>query len=206
MLVLGCAASGGPERTLARYGRALENRDYGESYELMSSSFRSRVSRETYARMMRDNPREVSETAKQLRGARGNLEISAQFDYGFGDDMSLVLEHGEWKLQSNPLAFYDQTSPKAALRSFVRAYRLARWDILLRFVPNAYRERMDAAKVKVQFTGASKEHLEALMAALEAHVDQPIVERGNDARMGYADKYEIAFIREDGIWKVKDLD
>jgi len=171
----------------------------------MSASFRSRVSRESYVRMMRDSPREVSETAKRLQATGGHLEVSAEFEYGLGDEMRLVQEGGQWKIDTHPLAFYDQSSPKAVLRSFVRAYRLARWDIMLRFVPNAYRERMDIAKVKAQFTGPSRDSIEALVAALEANVDQPIVERGSDARMNYAEKYEITFIREDGAWKVKDI-
>jgi len=206
LVVLGCTPSGGPSQTLDKYGRALKNHDFGESYDLMSSSFRGKVSREDYMRMMRDNPREVDETADRLRGKRGSLEVSAEFEYGLGDQMRLVQEDGHWKIQTNPLAFYDQSTPKAALRSFLRAFRLERWDIMLRFVPNTYREKMDVAKMKAQFTGASKEQMETLMNTLEANVDEPIIERGNDARMSYGDKYEVKFLKEDGVWKLKDLD
>lgn len=205
-VMLGCAPSGGPSQTLDQYSRAIHKRDFGESYDLMSSSFRSRVSRQNYVRMMRNTPREVEETAKRLRGTNGRLEVTAEFEYGLGDEMRLVQEGGNWKIQTDPLAFYDQSTPKAALRSFVRAYRLARWDVVLRFVPNAYRQKMDVAKIKAQFTGASKDQMELLARALEANVDQPIAERGNEARMAYAEKYEMTFVREDGIWKVKDLD
>ncbi len=201
-----CAPSKGPSQTLDNYGRALKNHDFGQAYELMSSSFRSKVSRDDYVRMMRDNPREVDETADRLRGKHGNLEVSAEFEYGLGDQMRLVQEDGHWKVASNPLSFYDQSSPKAALRSFLRAYRLERWDVMLRFVPNAYREKMDAAKMKMQFTGGSKEQMEVLMNTLEANVDEPIIERGNDARMSYGDRYEVKFVKEDGVWKLKDLD
>ena len=46
-LLLGaCGRSQGPSQTLDRYGRALKNRDYATAYELMSSSFRGKVSRE----------------------------------------------------------------------------------------------------------------------------------------------------------------
>ena len=66
--------------------------------------------------------------------------MSAEFEYGLGDQMRLVQENGRWRVATNPLAFYDQTTPKAALRSFIRAYRLERWDIMLRFVPTQYRD------------------------------------------------------------------
>lgn len=202
----GCGSSSGPTQTLDRYGRALKNHDFGESYDQMSSSFRSKVSRDDYVRMMRDNPREVDETADRLRGKHGSLEVSAEFEYGLGDQMRLVQEDGEWKIATNPLGFYDQTTPKAALRSFLRAFRLERYDIMLRFVPNQYREKMDVAKMKAQFTGASKDKMETLMNSLEANVDEPIVERGNDARMSYGEKYEVKFQKEDGVWKLKDLE
>lgn len=201
-----CSRSKGPIQTLDTYGRALKNHDFGAAYDLMSSSFRGKVSRDDYVRMMRDNPREVDETAERLRGKPGSLEVSAEFEYGLGDTMRLVQEGGRWKISTNPLGFYDQSSPKAALRSFIRAYRLERWDVMLRFVPNAYREKMDAAKMKAQFTGPSREQMENLVNTLEANVDEPIVERGNDARMSYGDRFTVQFVKEDSAWKLKDLD
>jgi hypothetical protein len=201
-----CAPAKGPSQTLDNYGRALKNHDYGTAYDLMSSSFRGKVSRDEYARMMRDNPREVDETADRLRGKHGSLEVSAEFEYGLGDQMRLVQEDGHWKIATNPLGFYDQSSPKAALRSFLRAYRLERWDVMLRFVPNQYREKMDAAKMKAQFTGPSKDNMEQLMNSLEANVDEPIQIHGNEALMHYGDHSEVKFIKEDNAWKLKDLD
>lgn len=201
-----CGGGKGPSQTLDRYARALKSRDFGAAYEEMSSGFRGKVSREDYLRMMQDNPREVDETASRLRGKRGSLEVSAEFEYGFGDRMLLVQEGGRWRIASNPLAFYDQSTPRSALRGFLRAYRLERWDIMLRFVPSAYREKMDEAKMKAQFTGPSREQIENLINTLEANVEEPIVERGNDARMSYGDRFNVQFVREDGLWKLKDLD
>jgi len=201
-----CSRSKGPSQTLDKYGRALKNHDFGSAYDLMSSSFRGKVSRDDYVRMMRDNPREVDETAERLRGKRGSMEVSAEFEYGLGDTMRLVQEDGRWRISTNPLGFYDQSSPKAALRSFIRAYRLERWDVMLRFVPNSYREKMDAAKMKAQFQGPSREQMENLVNTLEANVDEPIIERGNDARMSYGDRFTVQFVKEDSAWKLKDLD
>lgn len=204
--VSACSRGKGPSQTLDKYGRALKNHDFGTAYDLMSSSFRGKVSREDYVRMMRDNPREVDETAERLRGKRGSMEVSAEFEYGLGDAMRLVQEDGRWKIATNPMGFYDQSSPKAALRSFIRAYRLERWDVMLRFVPNAYREKMDAEKMKAQFTGPSREQIETLMNMLENNVDEPIIERNNDARMSYGERFTVQFVKEDTAWKLKDLD
>ncbi len=204
--LVACGGGKGPSGTLDTYGRALKNRDFGGAYDLMSSGFRGRVSREDYVRMMRDNVREVDETADRLRGKKGSLEVSAEFVYGIGDKMLLVQEGGRWRIASNPLGFYDQATPRAALRSFLRAYHLERWDVMLKFVPNTYREKMDAAKMKAQFTGPSKEAMENMIQSLEANIDDPIIERGNDAKMTYGDRFEVRFTKEDGLWKLKDLD
>jgi hypothetical protein len=85
----------------------------------------------------------------------------------------------------------------------VRAWRLERWDVMLGFVPKEYRDRMDAAKIKQQF---SDDQTKQLMETLAANVDAPIEERGNDARMRYGDKYEAKLIKEDNAWMLKDLD
>jgi len=205
-VAVACSHGKGPNQTLDQYGLALKNHDFSVAYELMSSSFRGKVSRDDYVRMMRDNGREVNETADRLRGKRGSLEVSAELEYGLGDTMRLIQEGGQWRIATNPLGFYDQSTPKGALRSFIRAYRLERWDVMLRFVPNSYREKMDAKKMQAQFTGPSREQMEHLITTLEANVDEPIIERGNDARMSYGDRYTVQFLKEDGAWKLKDLD
>src|ERR1043165_5637176 len=95
-----CARGTGPDQTLDRYGLALKNHDFGAAYDLMSSGFRVKVSREDYVRTMRDNAREVNETADRLRGKKGSMEVSAEFEYGLGDTMRLVQEDGQWKIAS----------------------------------------------------------------------------------------------------------
>jgi hypothetical protein len=209
-VALGLAACGGSKGAangaLDRYGQALRDQDYEAAYELMSSSFRAKVSREEFVRMMQDNPSDVRETARRLDKKPQRMEISAEFEYGLGDTMRLVQEGGTWKIASNPLSFYDQSTPRDALRSFLRAYRLERWDVMLRFVPDKYREKMDVDKMRTQFQGPNHEQMEVLMNMLEANIDEPIEPKGNEARMSYGERYEVKFVKEDGAWKIKDLD
>ncbi len=199
-------AGGGPSSTLDRYARALRDHDYGTAYELMSSSYRAKVSREEFVRLLRDNPREVAETAERLSAKRGSVEVSAELVYGFGDRIGLAQERGRWTIAGNPLVFYDQATPRAALRSFVRAYRLRRWDVMLRFVPEKYQQQMDGKTLQGQFEGASRDESERMMNAIEQHLEAPISEQGATARMPYGDRFEVKFVREDGLWKLQDLD
>jgi hypothetical protein len=192
-----------PAAALAEYSAALSSGDYAKAYAMMSDEFRRAHSKEEFVRMMRDNPDEVRETAVRLRGPFTRVEMSAELRYGIGDQLRLVQEGGRWRIASDPLAFYSQSTPRDALRSFVRAYRLKRWDMMMRLIPTAYRERMTADKVRAQFQASETV---AMMNMLEANVEQPIQEKGTDARMPYGSNLEVEFVREDGLWKIKDPD
>jgi hypothetical protein len=207
LLAGGCTPKGGgPTNTLDRYSAALRSGDYGTAYKMMSERFRAKHTQKEFIRMMKENDREVRETAKRLRDKRKKYEVSAEFRYGLGDSMRLVREKGRWSISTVPVRFYSQATPREALRSFIRAYRLERWDVMLRFVPSKYRERMDISKLREQFDGVHREEMASMMNMLEANIDEPIKDKGNEARMPYGDRYEVVFVREDGLWMIKDLD
>ncbi|MBP9085249.1 MAG: hypothetical protein KBG15_03985 [Kofleriaceae bacterium] len=206
MTAAGCRSVTGPEATLDRYARLLQQRDYAAAYDLMSGDYRARVTRDDYVKFMRDAPREVADTADKLRAHRTAVEVSAEFTFGLGESLRLIQERGRWRIAQDALNYYDQTSPRAALRAFVRAYQLQRWDVMLRFVPAAYAAKMTAEQVRAQFTGPSKEQIDALVAMLSANTSEPISESGNVATLNYGVSNEVSFVREDGIWKIKDLD
>ncbi len=207
VVVSACGSkSAGPTGTLDRYSEALREHKYGAAYEMMSEQFRGKHSRDEFVRMMKENGREVSETAARLKAAKREFEVSAQFRYGLGDSMRLVREDGHWRISSNPIQFYSLATPRDALRSFIRAYRLKRWDVMLQFVPAKYRERMSVEKMREQFDGVRREEIASMMNMLEANIDEPIEDKGTEARMPYGDRYEVKFVREEGLWRVQDLD
>ncbi len=206
-LALGCGSrSKGPGAALDAYSAALRNKDYKAAYELMSSDFRDKHSKDEFVRMMKENAQEAEETAARLRASHLDIDISAEFRYGLDERMRLVREGGTWRIASNPIQFYSQATPRDALRSFVLAYQLKRWNIMLRFVPNKFRERMDVKKLRRQFQGDGREDINVKMKVLEANIGQPITDKGNEARMPYGEGYEVTLIREDGRWKIRDID
>lgn len=204
----GCGAgSSGPAETLDAYRAALDRNDFSAAYDLMSDRFRSAHSREEFIRMMNESPEEVADTVAQLGRARQQVEIAAELRYGQGEQLRLIHQDDQWRIASNPIQFYSQATPRDALRSFLRAYRLERWEIMLRFVPSRYRERMSVDELRQQFQGEQRTEIESKMKTLEAHLDEPIVEKGNEARMVYGERgAEASFIQEDGAWKVLDID
>lgn len=208
LALAGCPgrAGKGPVAALDAYRDALGRGDYGAAYGMMSESFRAKHSRDDFMRMMKDNPREVKDTAARLSAGQRSVDITAELRYGLGDTLKLVRENGGWRIASNPVAFYSLATPRDALRSFVRAYRLKRWEIMLRLVPKKYAEKMTVEKLRQQFEGDERENIASMMNMLEANIDEPIEDKGNEARMPYGDRYEVQFVREDGQWKIQDLD
>ena len=206
-LLSGCGPrQAGPVSALHDYSAALRAHDYSAAYDLMSEGFQAKHSREDFVRMMKESGPEVAQTAQMLSSQHKSVDVTAEFNFGIGDTMRLVQEDGEWRIASNPMAFYGQGSPREALRSFVRAYSLRRWDVMLRFVPTKYRERMSVAKMRAQFEGDHREELDSMMNMIQANLDQPIVDKGTEARMPYGDRFEVKFVLEDGRWKIQDLD
>lgn len=204
----GCGGTGanGPGSAIERYRAALERKDFAVAYDLMSSSFRARHTREEFVRMMEEHPGEVGETVAQLGRPHQEVEIRAELRYGQDERLRLVREDDRWHIATNPIRFYGQATPREVLRSFLRAHRLERWDVMLRLVPDRYREHMDADMLRQQFQGEHRDDMTLLMGILEANAEEPITEKGNEARMPYGERYEVEFIREDGLWKILDID
>ena len=212
-LALVCFAAAGcgarqpsPISTLHEYSASLRAKDYSAAYDMMSESFQAKHSREDFARMMKESGQEVAQTAQMLSSQSKEVDIAAEFSYGLGDSMRLVQEDGEWRIASNPVEFYSQATPRDALRSFVRAFSLKRWDVMMRFVPVKYRERMSIEKMRQQFEGDHRDEIESMMNMIRANLDEPISDKGNEARMPYGDRFEVKFVLEDGKWKIQDLD
>jgi hypothetical protein len=201
-----CGPRSGAAGVLDRYARLLQKRDYSSAYDLMSDSYRARVRREDYVKMMKESSREVDDTASRLQGDAKQVSVSAEFRYGLGDTLRLVQEDGAWRVVGDAFDYYDQSSPRAALRSFLRAYKLKRWDIMLKFVPSAYAAAMDQDKMKAQFTGPSQKQIDELLETVAANQGDEIVENGAAASLSYGGASEVVFVREDGLWKIKDLD
>ncbi len=201
----GSGGSGRPATAVKSYVRAIRSADYDAAYRLMSDRYRKEHTREQFIKMMSESPEDVRQTAERLSAGGHRVEVSARFVYDdLRDEITLVEEGGTWKLATNPLDFYPQDTPARTVRSFVRAIELQRWDVVMRFVPNKYREHMSVEDIKAQFEGAEHEDVGTMVRVLTANLDNNISQQGDEARMQYGDRYEIKLIREDGMWKVED--
>lgn len=197
-----------PAETLSAFGAAVERRDYDAAYALTSSDFRKRVPLGAFRAELEAGGPDAQALGKRLRegAARGALRVEVDVD--LGEKLPLVYEGARWRVDGQPFELWSQKTPRAALRSFVRALERRRYDVALRLVPNRYRPGMTVEKLREYWEGARKaeniELLGRLRAALSTGV--PVVEVGDEAHMPYAERFEARLVREEGVWKVEDPD
>ncbi|MCB9593364.1 MAG: hypothetical protein H6719_11590 [Sandaracinaceae bacterium] len=207
LLVLeGCPAfdSGStPESSVAALSSALRDGRSEDAYALMSESYRQRVSLEEFRRYFRDYDAEVQQTARALSQRTGRAEQEAVVAYGEGESLRLVRENGDWRIASDVVNFYDQSTPRATLRSFVRAMERRRYDVVLALIPEAGREGETEEHLRETWEGEGREEVERLLSNLRAALDDPIEEVGDRATMSYGDRFTAQFVREDGTWRME---
>jgi hypothetical protein len=208
LAALGCATGSpsGPRDALASYAEAVRAGDYDRAYALMSAEYRRRTSRDDFVRFMKDNSSDVRAAAERLHAGAREVELRAHVDYGAGDRVGLIFEGGSWRLAEDPLDLFGQRTPREALRSFLRALERKRYDVLLRFVPRRWREITTAEKLREAWEGPEHEEVDKLGRNLRAHLDDPIQEEGDEARMPYGGGHAVKFVREEGLWRIQDPD
>jgi hypothetical protein len=202
----GCGAGAGaasPEETVARFATALREARLEDAYAAMSTAYRQRVSFSEFERHVAAHPDEARDVTELLAHPEGAAEQSATVRFADGEVLALTREAGVWTIATNVVDFYDQSTPRAAIRSFVRAMERGRYDVVMAMVPDADREGMTPERMRDAFTGEGRDEVERMIANLRAHVESPIEEVGDRATMPYGGRYEALFVREDGLWKIE---
>ncbi len=197
-----------PELVVHDFAAALRAGNADAAYALMSSAYRRRVSLEEFRQHLADSPAEAREAASSLEHPDGAAAQVARVTLSDGDTVELTRDGADWRIATNLVDFYDASTPRAALRSFVRAMERERYDVVLRFVPEADREGMTAERMRASFAGEGREEVARLLTELRASLDAPIEEIGDHAtlRYGEGNRRTARLLREGGAWKVEDPD
>ncbi|MBX3252141.1 MAG: hypothetical protein KF901_33515 [Myxococcales bacterium] len=196
----------GPEDTVREVAKALREGRWERAYAHLDESYRRRVTLEEFRRHLEAHPDEVRHLAGLLGHASGAQDVSATVALPDGDALVLVRDGSDWRIRGNALDFYDQSSPRAAIRAFVRAMERRRYDVVLRLVPNADREGMSEERMRESFEGEAREEIDRLLAALREGLSGPIEVVGERATLSYGDGATVQLLREDGVWKIEDPD
>ena len=197
----------GPSDTLRAYARAIEEGRADDAYKLLSAEAKRTITPEAMRRMVKENPDEVKDIARALSRPSSNPVVTATVTSPKGDTMLLVYEGGAWRLDASTIDLYGQSTPRHAIEAFLRAFEKKRYDVLMRFVPDAHLEGLDAKKLKDAWEGSQKDEMLKTTAAIRAALPTANFEQtGDRATMAYGSGGTVQLVREHGVWKIEDFD
>jgi hypothetical protein len=205
---LGCGhRSSGPADAIAAFGSAVERKDHAAAYGMMSDEYRKRVPLAEFRAQLEAGGAETVAAGRKLAENAPRTPLRIEVEVDLGEKLPLVLQAGRWRIDGQPFDYYSQKTPRAALRSFVRALERRRYDVALRLVPARYRPTVTGDKLKEYWEGGERKvENQKLLQLLRAHINAPIIEVGDEAHMPYGERSEVRFVREGGVWKVEDPD
>ena len=205
---LGCAAGGavGPREAVRSYALALREGRTADAYALLSAEARGRVSQREFERMVTENGREIADISAGLLAPAEVPRVTATLTSPEGERLLLVYEDGGWRVDASALDLYARDTPEAALASFVRAFNNKRYDVLLRFVPDAKREGMTEEQLRRAWEGEQRPQVEQLTQALGASLPNLQVEvLGTRATATYGTGGTVELVHEQGGWRIEDF-
>jgi hypothetical protein len=206
----GCGAAqspgGDPQAVLHAYARALQEGRSDDAYRLLSDEARRGVSLEAFRRMVTDDPEGVREIGRALERPTAAPVVTATVTSPSGQELHLVLENGTWRVEASTIDLYAQDTPRHTIQGFIRAIEQKRYDVVMRYVPDAHKEGLDATKLKNAWEGPQKEEIDQKIPALKQALSAgSIEETGDRATMPYGPG-AIQLVREHGLWKIENFD
>lgn len=196
----------GPHDTVKAYVLAIKHDDIDRAYSLLSGSLKQQSSRGQFALNVKQAGKKNRQALELLLQNPDRIEITAKVDLGYGEILVLRKEREGWRIVSDPFSFYEQKTPREALRSFIRALERKRYEVIIRFAPRKWRRRMDIEDLKDLYEGENAKKTKILISKLKKSQDNHIEISGDKAVMLYGDNQQVSFVREEGVWKILEFD
>jgi hypothetical protein len=195
-----------PQSALRTYARALEDGRADDAYRSLSDEARRGISLEAFRRIVKDDPEGVKEIGRSLERPTAPPVVTATVTSPSGQELHLVLEDGVWRVDASSIELYAQDTPRHAIQGFVRAVERKRFDVVMRYVPDAHKEGLDASKLKSAWEGHEKEEIQQVVSALKQGLPTATIEEtGERATMPYG-AGTMQLVREHGLWKIENFD
>lgn len=219
LLPLGCRTPrpSGPLSSGQRYLEQVAAGRFDAAYALLDEPTRKRCDRACFKQLAAAQQADARRALDDLQRSGARLEEHAELALPDGTALHLsrarsdasgppaASEPAPFLLDRNPLDFYPQSTPAEAVRSFVRAVKARRYEVLVRFVPRGLSSDLTAAQLQARFEGDGKAELERQIAALVRHWDEPFQVDDKTARLPVGDGLAVRLVLEEGRWRIVQL-
>ncbi len=176
------------------------------AYQLTSGEFQRRTPFEAFAAGIAAAGGEPAALGQRMVAEAPAVAPRVDVELALGERVPLVLEAGRWRIDGPVYEAWGQGTPRAALRTFVRALDARRYDVVLRLVPERYRAGLSAERLRAFWEGEHTDEHRALLERIRAAASGPLTETGDEARLPLAPDGEVGLVREAGGWRIEDPD
>jgi hypothetical protein len=206
LVAAGCAhAPPGPGDALAVFGAALARGDLRAAYAMTSAELQRRLPFEAFAAGFQGPAAEPVALGQRIAAEASRVAPRVEVRLQTGEPIPLVFEEGQWRVDGPIYEAWSQETPRAAVRTFVRAIDARRYDVLLRLVPDRERGALTPERLRSFWETVDAEAHRRLLVQLRAALASPLVEEGDEAHLPLAGGGEVRLGREPGGWKIEAL-
>lgn len=195
---LGLAACGGsslpdPKDAVKAYADAAARGDADAIYAMMSEKGRRSLSREEVSRIVAEEKGELADQAKALASPTVSIKTRARQRYPDGEDATLELEGGVFRISSVDALPASARTPVQALEELRRVLARRSYAGLMRVLSPGTRS-------------AIENDLRSLVTGLENPEGLEVQVAGDRATVQIPGGHEVKLRREAGVWHVEDFD
>lgn len=194
-LSAGCitGASPDPRRAAQAYADAVQNGDADALYDMLSADDRRALTRADVKALVARDREELREQAAGVASQNARTEASAKIVFKDGEQATLVLERGAFRVGSAGSMPGGARSPEEALEQLRRALARRSYAALLRVLSPATRV-------------AVERDLRSLVTVLEKPGTLPVQSSGDVATVQAPGGHRVKLRREGNLWFVEDFD
>lgn len=180
-----------PSATIAAYRDAAQRGDAAAMHELLTDRGKASLGREGVARVMGDGKAELSQQAQQLDARK--IEAKARVRFGDGEEATLVVEEGTFKVTSADALPAAAKTPTQALSQLRKVLARRSYAGLMRVLSRDTR-------------AAVERDLRSLVEGLERPDSLEVKVQGDTATVQVPGGHIVKLRREGSTWSVDDFD
>jgi hypothetical protein len=191
----GCArpAMPDPRDTVSAYAKAVAEGNPTRVHALLCERMRRAIRPADVGRMMSDAKGELADQAKSFTGTGATVRATARLRYADGEDATLDLEDGEFRLTAADGLPAMARSPEQALEQLRRALARRSYVSLLRALSPHVGSDLES-------------DLRSLVDGLGRPEGLGVQLSGDTASVQIPGGHHVKLRREGGIWRVEDFD
>jgi len=183
-----------PRDAADAYADAIDRGDSDAIYDMLDDETRRALTRDDVRRLVADQRAELADQAKAVRSSEARIRANATIRYQDGEDAVLELsDNGQFRIASADALPAGAKTPAQALQQLRRVLARRSYPGFIRVMSSSTRSAME-------------NDIRSLIDGLENPEELEVRQTGDTAVVRTPGGRSILLRREEGIWRVEDID